>query len=89
MYIIDIKIDSNPRSTESSLQWPKYIAGDSYIHEICSNQISDCNEGRSVKEIAFWLQYLPRLANKLISNEQAEKIIAANSTLIYIYFFIY
>lgn len=56
--------------------------GDSYIHEICHNKISECNPDKSTKDVAFWLQYLPRLASRLSSNEQAEKITSGNGTLI-------
>ncbi|CAH0724848.1 unnamed protein product, partial [Brenthis ino] len=65
-------------SPDSQKQWPKYIVGDSYIHEICHNKISECNTDKSTKDIDFWLQYLPRLANRLSSNEQAEKITSGN-----------
>ena len=79
--LIELEIFYIHRSPDSNLQWPKYIAGDSYIHEICNTQLSECNVGRKVKEVAFWLQYLPRLSNKLMANEQAEKITTPNGRL--------
>ena len=79
--LIELEIFYIHRSPDSNLQWPKYIAGDSYIHEICNTQLSEYNVGRKVKEVAFWLQYLPRLSNKLMANEQAEKITTPNGRL--------
>ncbi|CAH2238240.1 jg11519 [Pararge aegeria aegeria] len=65
-------------SPDNQNEWPRYIVGDSYIHEICKKEASNCNKYKTSKEIAFWLQYLPRLSSILTSNEQAENVITSN-----------
>ncbi|XP_069360191.1 acetylcholinesterase-like [Maniola hyperantus] len=60
-------------SPDNLNEWPRYMVGDSYIHEICKKEDSRCNKYKTSKEIAFWLQYLPRLFSTLTSNEQTEK----------------
>ncbi|XP_045459010.1 uncharacterized protein LOC123669446 [Melitaea cinxia] len=59
-------------------EWPRYVVGDSYIHEICDPKLMDYNQYKFNKRISFWLQYLPRLSNKLALNVQAEKISVDN-----------
>lgn len=60
------------------------MVGDSYIHEICKTEYSYCNKYKTSKEIAFWLQYLPRVFSIVTSNEQAEKIVTSNGNLKYL-----
>ncbi|XP_050343443.1 carboxylesterase 4A-like isoform X1 [Nymphalis io] len=59
-------------------EWPRYMVGDSYIHEVCNADFTDYNQYKLIRRISFWLQYLPRLSNKLSFNEQAEKITIGN-----------
>lgn len=57
------------------------MVGDSYIHEICKAEYSSCDKYKTSKEIAFWLQHLPRLFSMVTSNEQAEKIITTKGIM--------
>ncbi|XP_023939521.1 pyrethroid hydrolase Ces2a [Bicyclus anynana] len=65
-------------SPDNQNEWSRYMVGDAYIHEICKKEDSSCNRYKTSKEIAFWLQYLPRLFSTLTSGEQAEKVVNAN-----------
>ncbi|CAH2102562.1 unnamed protein product [Euphydryas editha] len=65
-------------SPGSQKEWPRYVVGDSYMHEICDPELMDYNQFKFNKRISFWLQYLPRITNKLALNVQAEKITANN-----------
>ncbi|XP_041975021.1 acetylcholinesterase isoform X2 [Aricia agestis] len=55
--------------------WRRYMVGESNIHDICvKDKNKTCDNDDMKKEIAFWLQYLPRLSQNLEPFAKTEKI---------------
>ncbi|XP_053616535.1 acetylcholinesterase [Plodia interpunctella] len=70
-YIIQfVKYGSPARDNE----WIRYKVGDAQIHDIVYSRDNIRNKRSAARDISFWLQYLPQLANLLPTLERTEQL---------------
>lgn len=55
---------SNPTPNTNSRIWRKYTADDNYIEYFGSGEIDGREFYKRAKRLAFWIQLLPKIANK-------------------------
>ncbi|XP_045486302.1 pyrethroid hydrolase Ces2a [Pieris rapae] len=72
-YIMNFVKFGSPTTQE---KWPRFTAKDRSIFEICDSEIYSYCRFKSVKkDISFWLQYLPELANSTLRNKEYSDMI--------------
>ncbi|XP_072943817.1 acetylcholinesterase-like [Epargyreus clarus] len=53
-------------------EWPRYVLQDPNVHEIFISEGTKCNVRSTSRDLVFWLEYLPQLANLMYTNGQSE-----------------